>query len=327
MHPVDKDLFDKYIHQIRKPNRGYNKGYGRAPHKPILLLAIIELISKGLISSNRIFITGDLILSFRDIFQKLVTTGHNANFALPFFHMRSEPFWYIVNKPGMAIPMTSSSSIKSFKKLEETIAFAEIDRELFNLFLQESSRNAIIQFILQEYFNKSELQNVYESSTEIVIRYEILNEPTEVYQQQILTLKGTMSKDDFQEEIFIRGGIFKKTVPQIYNYTCCISGMKIMSNSSAQMIDACHIIPFSISNDDTIPNGLSLSPNMHRAFDRGLITINKDYVVRVSRSVEENKSAYSLSQFDGKQINLPTSEKWYPSPEALIWHNKEVYII
>ncbi|WP_201288840.1 HNH endonuclease signature motif containing protein [Polaribacter septentrionalilitoris] len=40
------------------------------------------------------------------------------------------------------------------------------------------------------------------------------------------------------------------------------------------MIDACHIVPFSISNDDTIPIGISLSPNLYRAFDRGLITIN-----------------------------------------------------
>ncbi|MEL0649918.1 HNH endonuclease [Algibacter sp. TI.3.09] len=56
-----------------------------------------------------------------------------------------------------------------------------------------------------------------------------------------------------------------------------MSEMKIETSVNIQMVDGCHIIPFSVSNDDTIPNGLSLSPNLHRAFDRGIITINEDY--------------------------------------------------
>ncbi|WP_210725384.1 HNH endonuclease, partial [Candidatus Ulvibacter alkanivorans] len=78
---------------------------------------------------------------------------------------------------------------------------------------------------------------------------------------------------------------------------------------------------------DTVPNGISLSPNLHRAFDRGLITIKDDYTVRVSPSVKDNNSVYSITQFDGQQIILPKNIKHYPSPESLIWHNKEVYVI
>jgi putative restriction endonuclease len=48
------------------------------------------------------------------------------------------------------------------------------------------------------------------------------------------------------------------------------------------MVDACHIIPFSISHDDTIRNGICLSPNLHRAFDRGLFTLTNDLEVKVS---------------------------------------------
>lgn len=36
-----------YINYLRKLKRGYNKSLGKAPHKPILLLSIIELIKKG----------------------------------------------------------------------------------------------------------------------------------------------------------------------------------------------------------------------------------------------------------------------------------------
>ena len=55
--------------------------------------------------------------------------------------------------------------------------------------------------------------------------------------------------------------------------------------------------------------------------------MNKDYIVRISPTVIDNNSVYSISQFNGKQISLPKKVKWYPSPEALLWHTKEVYQI
>jgi putative restriction endonuclease len=142
------------------------------------------------------------------------------------------------------------------------------------------------------------------SQLQLDIEHDILNEDKEVYIAKIQELQATLDDDNFQEEIYVRGGIFKKTIPKIYNNQRCISDMKIESSSNAQMVDACHIIPFSISQDDTIPNGISLSPNLHRAYDRGLITINKDYIVRISPTVIDNNSVYSISQFEGKKINL-----------------------
>jgi putative restriction endonuclease len=87
------------------------------------------------------------------------------------------------------------------------------------------------------------------------------------------------------------------------------------------MIDACHIIPFSESYNDTITNGIALSPSIHRAFDRMLITINADYIIRVSPTVTETESPFSLQQFDGKQILLPEKSEYHPSIESLSWHN------
>ncbi|HLF52550.1 HNH endonuclease [Flavobacterium sp.] len=93
------------------------------------------------------------------------------------------------------------------------------------------------------------------------------------------------------------------------------------------MIDACHIVPFCISNDDTLSNGITLSPNLHRAYDRGLITINENYIVRILPTIKENDSPFSISQFAGIRIFLPDENKNYPSPENLIWQKKEVFVI
>jgi predicted restriction endonuclease len=89
---------EKYIYHLGRLNRAFNKGLGFAPHKPVLLLSLFELIQKGDINSNRIFITPELVISFKDNWKKLVVTGHTENFALPFFHLRSEPFWHLKSK-------------------------------------------------------------------------------------------------------------------------------------------------------------------------------------------------------------------------------------
>lgn len=103
--------------------------------------------------------------------------------------------------------------------------------------------------------------------------------------------------------------------------------MRVESTTNAQLVDACHIVPIAISKDDTITNGISLSPNLHRAYDRGLITINADYIVRISPAIREKESPYSLRQFDDKHIILPNDVKFYPSLENLSWHRKECFLI
>lgn len=103
--------------------------------------------------------------------------------------------------------------------------------------------------------------------------------------------------------------------------------MKLEAGFNVQMVDACPIMPFSLSRNDTISNGISLAPNLPRAFDRGLITITSHYKVRISRSFKENDSPFSLGQFEDRMLLLPEQAKDYPAPEKLIWHNKERFVL
>lgn len=326
---MKEELIKKYLKHFQNLNRGYNKGLGKAPHKPILLLSILQLIQENKITSNRIFITSDLILKFRTTWRQLVETNHVPNFALPFFHLRSEPFWFLVPKPGSNFLITSSKSIKSFKNLKETVAYAEVDNALFTLLKDTSTYLLFEQLLLESYFPYMKYgSSVSErDDEEHAINNSILNESSEEYRQRILELRHILKEDEFEEEIFIRGGLFKKRIPEIYHHTCCISGFQIRSTRNIQMVDACHILPFSLSNDDTIPNGIALSPTMHRAFDRGFLTINQDFRVRVSPTIAKENPKFALSQFEGQEIILPEKEKWYPSQQSLIWHNKEIFLL
>jgi putative restriction endonuclease len=317
-----------YIKYFTKLNRATNNGI-KAPHKPILLLSILQLIKKGEIPSNRIFITPELVLAFKSNWNTLVTTNNICTFALPFFHLKSEPFWQLTYLRSGAGALKSISTLKS---LNDNIAFAEIEQPLFLLMADAITNTLLENILLENYFPSTKASYLKETSEvqyslELEIKNQIVNDTKEEYQTKMQSLEEVLTEEEIQEERFIRGGIFKKEIPRIYNHQCCISGMKIQTTINAQMVDACHIIPFSMSNDDTISNGICLSPNLHRAFDRGLLTINEDYIVRISPSVSESNSPYGITQFAGKRIDLPQEVKLYPSTQNLSWHRKECFVL
>jgi putative restriction endonuclease len=323
---MNAELIQKYLFHFSKLKRSASNG--GAPHKPILLLSILSLVRKGDVTNNRIEITPSLVLEFKSIWSSIVVTQHTANFSLPFYHMKSEPFWRLVTNAGMIIPVTSSNSVKSLGTLKDSIAFAEIDKDLFDLMIDSVGNSILEEKLLELYF--PETKSNYKLNDYNFIDHletQILNDDRESYAERISELRESLSKNEFEEEIFVRSGVFKREIPKIYDYQCAISGMRVESTTNAQLVDACHIIPFAISKDDTITNGISLSPNLHRAFDRGLLTINADYVVRISPAIKENDSPYSLRQFEGKRINLPFESKFYPSIENLNWHRKERFVL
>jgi putative restriction endonuclease len=302
---------------------------GKAPHKPILLLSVLQLIRKGEIVSNRIEITPALVLAFKSNWQALVTTLHTCNFALPFFHSKTEPFW---NLSFLSKGAASLKSISTLNSLKDNVAFAEIDQELFLLMTDSIANTVLEQLLIEKYFPNATYNYRLETTEkqyalEFEIKQQIVEDTKEEYQTKIQALENQLTEEEFEEERFIRGGIFKKEIPRLYGYQCCISEMKIETTINAQLVDACHIIPFSQSNDDTISNGICLSPNLHRAYDRGLLTITEEYIVRISPTVQEAPSPYGITQFAGKRICLPKEVRHFPSVQNLSWHRKEKFVM
>ncbi len=306
---------NQYIKFLSKLKRATKNGI-KAPHKPVLLLSLMQSIANGEISQNAIEISPQLVARFKDNWNWLVKDHcFNPNFALPFYHLTSDGFWYLKTFAGKEILLTSSLSIKSFAQLKEVVNYAYLDEHLFQLLLQKESREIIYQYLLQHYFNTA-ANNQQPTGLFETVTQQILHEDAVQYRTKINLAD--------EEEIFVRSNVFKRVVPQTYNYTCCISGMHIVTGHDIQMVDACHIVPFALSKNDTISNGLSLSPNMHRAFDRGIITISNDHKVIVSNSFTET-SIYSIRQYHNRTILLPQQIEFYPSGENLVWHREHVF--
>ena len=92
------------------------------------------------------------------------------------------------------------------------------------------------------------------------------------------------------------------------------------------LVDAAHLIPFSVSRNDHPSNGLSLCKNHHWAMDRHLITPTNANLWKVSPQMLDDriKDNNYLYQLEGKSILLPEDKRFYPNPDSIAWREKRL---
>lgn len=118
-------------------------------------------------------------------------------------------------------------------------------------------------------------------------------------------------------------GAFKVLITDAYKRRCAITGEKTLP-----VLEAAHIKPYSLSGPHDVKNGLLLRRDFHTLFDRGYLTINKDFIVEVSRRIKEdygNGREY-YAHHGTKLIILPERKEQLPDRRYLEWHNENVYL-
>ena len=311
----------KYAKAFAKLKRGGTK-YGAAPHKPILLLSIIELIEKEIVTDNHVFVDAQLVGTFKENWLLLVNTAHQEDFTQPFYYLQNERvegqgYWFLQPMPGCQI----NAHIKSVSVLASVCEYGFLATDLWLLLNDAISRAYLRQVLLDTYFaeTKSNLINAKQQGQGY------LNDQTSDLLEEPQAKLKHISKYT-EEDVFVRNGLFKRLVPQLYQQQCCFTGMRLSSTYKHSFVDACHIVPFSHSHNDSVTNGIALCPNMHRAFDRGLLSIDDNYRILVSKHLTEDKNhPYALSALKGKQMILPQQQNHYPAQDALAWHRSEVF--
>ena len=117
---------------------------------------------------------------------------------------------------------------------------------------------------------------------------------------------------------------FREAVLSAYDHKCCISGLVVES-----LLIASHIVPWSVDEKNRLNprNGLLLSVLHDKAFDRGLITLDDDLVVRVAKTNLPRVDKFfsqTIAAYDGQAIAPP--EKFSPTHEFLAYHRENVFL-
>jgi putative restriction endonuclease len=298
-----------FLRRIETLRIGRTRG-SPAPHKPLLLLAVLDLIEAGEIQANRIEPSPRLVEAFLKYWNH-VGAGY-ARVFLPFYHLKTAGFWHLHPRKGQGVVLSSVRAFHAMSQLAGTVAYASLDDELFTLLLEPESRECVRQKIIDAHLAPH--RPMIES---------IINENREVtsVERKLLRQAERPSAVGEVPESPIRSAAFRGVMMKLYDYTCAACRLRIITLDGASAVDAAHIIPFSMSHDDGVGNGLALCKIHHWAFDNGLVSLDDRYKLIVSDSFDEKgPTALLLSTLRDKPILLPSQKPFRPALHAVRWH-------
>lgn len=318
---------DDYLNAFRKlhvdkvPNRWSKITTYRAPHKPILLMAIIDLFSQGVIKNNFIEINSDLIENFNLYWSKIMPFHNRSNIALPFFHLKYEKFWHLIARPGKDDILKNIKQIRSTNRLIEIVIGAKLDYKLYVLFCDTQYQNLLRTVLIENYFS-SEVKSVLLNQSKINIE-------SFFYSKKLLeeSLKRREVDSELEtDETPIRNQGFRRAITSIYDHRCAFCGIRMITTNGHSAIDAAHIIPWSISHNDSINNGMALCRLCHWTFDEGLMGVSQRYELMTSPQLVSNQNVPGhLLTLNGREIIKPLKKEYWPEISSLGWHYKKVF--
>jgi putative restriction endonuclease len=311
------DSLHKYIHLWGNLHRYRNTRWGGAPHKPILLLALLDEIERGHVQTNRIKLTLELVAVFRDYWRHLVTAGTwQERIANPFRFMVQEGFWEL-RKDGVPISTQSLGMNPTIQQLTTETDGAVLAPDLWELLQDRIAIHTLRALLLQDYFatNVADVQPQLHTDP---INYEAERLKAEA-QSKFRALHVREDRDE--TGYYVRNALFPKVVKSLYNHTCAVCGLNVRTHGGSDLVDAAHIMPFGQFHNDDPRNGIALCKNHHWGFDAGWFTAAPDYKILISPHLQ-NTLTYLTA---GMMLLVPAQEEYAPASEALAWHHQNVY--
>ena len=144
----------------------------------------------------------------------------------------------------------------------------------------------IVQPIWDEFFNNQE--ELIFLSEKILAEKEnfTVEQKFEELFFDIKELKGEVKLREIKTRV--NQNVFRQMVISNYTGKCAISGIDI-----PELLVASHIVPWSINEEERLnpENGICFSALYDKAFDKGLIGIDEQYKVLLSKNIKKNKEA------------------------------------
>ncbi len=295
----------------------------RAPHKPILLLAVLDLVACGSINSSLIDVSDDLVeLSelFNLYWRRVIPLGQTSSLAFPFSRLHNEPFWELIPQTGKEITPAAVNNISSVSQLRKVAHGARIDKNLFFLMQQPEGRKSLRQTLLQTCFSDESGRALME---QILNNAQAHSYSLELEKKAHLPLvKEILSQDTYKSAARDQG--FRSSVTKAYDHRCALCGVRIITPEGYTVVDAAHIIPWSKSQNDDIRNGMALCKLCHWSFDKGMMGVSEDFNVIISRQISAVPNAPGfLLTLSGRGIIPPSDRCLWPAQEYLSKHRFE----
>jgi putative restriction endonuclease len=293
---------DQWLAKLAKLHVYRSKG-SPAPHKPLLLLVILELAEQGLLGKE-LPLTPELAFRFYSYWNIVAhRQTQKPDIRLPFFYLKTDGFWSVFDVDGK--PATDDRHAKYALLVSDFLAFAK----------DPTSREKARRILIPTYFEPDEQVALY-----TLVGLPVLGK-TEA-------AKDARAQSPDEAKKTGRESRFRLDVVAAYNYTCALTGYRLTTISAGSIVDAAHIHQFAKSGNNDPRNGMALCKNAHWLFDNGLWTLSDDYrvIVAVGRFAEDSRDQKPLLTYHGQKIVLPSESALWPNPIHIAWHRKHRFL-
>ncbi len=300
-----QDPQNYWLQKLRQlnPNISNAKGDGAArfaPHKPLLLLALLDLAEQAGPAGigPRIALSADLRVRFLESWSIVVARwGTKPEIRLPFYHLSSQEFWKPLRTDG-----TASAAPESTAAIELHPGFAAC-------LSVPGFRNLARHVLIQSWFPADEQLGLYALLDETPDG----GATTAMLVEEAAKIAVATGRD----------ARFRIQVVGQYVFTCALTGYALTAaNSGATLVEAAHIADFATSRNNDPRNGLALTPDAHWSFDEHLWTIDENLRVVVARNAFSDSSpeGSSLARFHGRPLFFHAQSRLRPHEEFLARH-------
>ena len=294
----------EWLRKLTALNPAVNKSLGSgnerfAPHKPLLLLCVLEMVEQGRIEGANLNLSVDLALRFQSFWRVVVSRWTTKpELRMPFHHLGTQEFW---------LPLTKELKKSDHRSLTEVV---EIDGSFLAAMRDANFRQRA----------RAVLINCYFPPLERVALRELTGVDAE--EAEIATNEVKKEAREYARST-ARDARFRIQVVSSYLFTCALTGYSLTTISST-IVDAAHIHERRDSKNDDPRNGLALSKNAHWMFDEGLWSITDDLKIIVAEKsfTDSSPDGFSLCNYHGRSLFFKPGYALTPDVNYIAWHRQ-----
>ena len=304
--PSDKEKQAHWLGKLANLNAAKTPGLGVAPHKPLMIFSVMDLIESGDLNDRWVPYNADLVTRFRDYWDLVVDRRKNRpEITMPFNALGGErdAIWERFDESGNP------------SKSKLTTRLCHLDPDLFASLQDSGFRLSARRIMIASYFTPAEQVGLCERFRLPVPDTAEMAE----FAKDRDAYKASQKKG--------RDNRFKAEVGPGYKYTCALTGY-CLQTTAGYIVQAAHIHQHAKSGNDDPRNGLALTPDAHWMFDAGLWTVipkGVDLLIHVAagRFTESAPHGRLLAQFHEAPLHFHEHARIRPDARHFEWHRSK----
>ena len=150
---VSNPGWEKWLDRLYNLRRDKSGSHER-PHKPALLLSIIDLLDRGVITRNEVPLSDELVATFKRYFAVVRKHNDQPTIQNPFFHLCGDKFWQLVPATGEReiYQEGAISGAPSVAELRRRVAYGKFDDGMWRLLSEPVARHQLREALIARYF-------------------------------------------------------------------------------------------------------------------------------------------------------------------------------